>query len=492
MDWKERTREKDGGISMKKNEFEKEINLLDMFWAICLKWRSIILISVLVTIIVGCYSYVSIKQQYSQTQETEVELSDEEMSEVSKYITIENNYESQKQYIVDSPLMNLDANGYYDGNLQYWIKMEGDNAEGMRDAIVKMYQAALKKDSFYEKVGECLNGQYEEVYYTEIVDTEGMIDKNVYQIIQDNSEEKGIITVHIRLMEEENVEKILQLVQQEFASVSTSVSATLGAHELIVLANEVSFISSDELFAYQKSNITELRDNATSLAAAKKDLSDNQNKYLELREKEKVEAAAHSSVEEEESINIYAYVIKQMVFAWIIIVVVIVLLYALRYLFNSSVRVEDSMEHLYGITTLAKVQAKEVKKYNLIDGLILKARHANVEIVDIRKAASMLTSSIRIACKKEEKAKVLFTSHGRTQEEKKIVELVKKELSKDGIEVSLGGSLHKDCKSLEEGFETSMLILMENAGETKYKTIEKELQLCNSYGMTVVGMVIIS
>lgn len=477
---------------MKSKEIEKEINLLDMFWAICLQWKRILLITVFVMIAVGIYTYLQWSQQNSQKQETKILLSEEEMCELSKYTVIEKNYETQKQYIVDSPLMNLNANGYYEGTLQYWIKTDGESIDGMRDAIVEMYRSALKTDSFYEKIKECVDEQYSEVYYSEIVDTEGLIGQNAQQITQIVSEEKGMITVYVRLMDEEIAERILALVQQELVAFTPSVNAIFGTNELIPLVNDVYYTSNDELFAYQKTNIADVRDNYAVLSAAEKELSDNQREYLERLEEENDNFDDNINEDESENINIYVYVVKQMIFACIIIVIIMVIYYALLYLFNGYLRIEDSIENIFGVTTLAKVRTEDGKKKNIIDNFIMKARHANVELVDESKAASMLASSIRIACKKEEKSQVLFTSHGCTQGENRLVELVKEKLSKDGIQVHLGGLLHKDCDSLEQGFETSVLVLLENAGETKYKTIEKELQVCNSYGMTVVGMVVIS
>ena len=472
---------------MKRDEFEKEINLLDMFWAVCQKWRSIILVTVLVTVAVGIYSYFHVNQAANQSAEAEIELTDEEKVELSQYAVFEKNYENQKEYVIDSPFMSLDANGYNEGILQYWIKTEGESVDGMRDAILYAYKAALKTEDFYEKIEACLGDQYEKSYYGEIIDTENLMG-DVKQVSESPYKEKGIIAVQVRLMDKESVEKILDIARQELATVSASISGRFGNHELILIADNIYFSSSEVLATYQRGNLVEVRDNYSMLTAAEKELSDTQLQYLENSE----EAETAANAEEEPVVNVYVYVIKQMLIACIGLVVVMVLLYALMYLFNGRLRVEDSIEHMYGVTTLAKIQKKDEKKWNFIDRLILNARHANIELVDEKKSASMLASSIRIACKKEEKAKVLFTSHGQTQEEKKLVDLVKKELSKDGIEVRFGGSLHKDCKSLEDGFETSMVILMENAGETKYKTIEKEVQLCNSYGMTVVGMVIIS
>ena len=66
---------------MKKDIEDREINIVDMFWAICLRWRQILVAVIIFAVLAGSFSYLKSAKAVEKVSLEDLEF---ELDEVSK------------------------------------------------------------------------------------------------------------------------------------------------------------------------------------------------------------------------------------------------------------------------------------------------------------------------------------------------------------------------------------------------------------------------
>ena len=161
----------------------REINAMDCFYTVVLKWRLILCVTLAFTILIGSYGvFLSTKEQ-SDKEETAKQvaatLTAEEASDVENAAIIINEYrkqyEAQKEYNSNSILQSLNALAikeyvidYYidtDYRISYPVIEEANNTL----PLVMAYATLLKDDSLYLEMNKTIDSTILPQYFEELV-----------------------------------------------------------------------------------------------------------------------------------------------------------------------------------------------------------------------------------------------------------------------------------------------------------------------------------
>ncbi|MBD5542792.1 MAG: hypothetical protein HDR01_00750 [Lachnospiraceae bacterium] len=484
---------------MEKNFEEREINLMDMFWAACLKWRQIVLWAVIFALLAGGFSYLkSAKAVRAAVQpEEEIALEDIKLEKDSKrnamaFLQYKQMYEEQIRYNEKAPLMQLNANGFYREVISYYVdnhflvEYPVMSKNNYINAMVETYQATLRSEEFMTRLIEVTGIDEKDISY----ETERIDCVNKYGTINMPVNDPGIMMISIYSDDEQECLELAELVKEFIISEKATVTEKFGEHDIILIEESCSCISDADLFKYQQDNISRLSTYATSLETMKGKLTDEELSYVNAAGKEQ-------EVEEEQEVDVPAVTVskKLIVVGFVGGAVLAFLVIVLLYLLNSRLRLEDNFERIYEIKLLGNVIVHDDEKkkwFAFIDRIFYRLRHLNKRYFQKEEAVSMIAAGIRIGAKKQGASKVYVTGTALEKEEKSIIEQLKKELKKSGIELVSGGSILYDAEALEKLAETGFTVLVERAGVALYSQIAEEIDICGHQGVKVLGAVVVA
>ena len=221
---------------MNRRNEEREINLVDMFWAICLKWRGMLLWGVIFALVLGGIGY------YNNTKKTDVEVLESKLKEedhiyIDMYLTYSDLYDIQKEYNELSPLMQLDPNDFYVNVLTYYVDnhyvveypviTERDNIA----AIIQSYKTLLRTEEFASSIVEVMEMDDDSLLYClELVDL-----YNVYGKMSIPTESYNMFTISVYGSTEENCRKMSELVKSTIDTFGVDMIEQFGEHDIMLI-----------------------------------------------------------------------------------------------------------------------------------------------------------------------------------------------------------------------------------------------------------------
>lgn len=482
---------------MKKRLEERKINLCDMFWEICLKWRSILACAIVLAVLLGGYSYY----KSSQTMEQEItklkieDLEDTDKERVSVYQQYKKMYASQCDYNQNSPIMGLNANEFYKGELVFCVDsgeahldvMQFETAQADKaEVFAEFYLQKLKTEEVITKIVQTLSLEETEKKYA----SEYITLQTKYGEIEPKERNKNLFTVHIYAQNAEECAALVQLVKEEVMASKATAISDLGNHEVKELSSTYGVTADEQLFEYQEQNISDMYTSQKSIADIKAKLSDKALQYLsEQKSSEDNEEVVEESMKPTSASVSIKYVVIGFVGGAFAAVCVLVLVY----LFNMKLRSSDDFEEIYGVKLLGKISAKNRKKKMLgfVDNFIYSVRMLGKKPAGEKEVMEMICAGIKISAQKLNLSKVFICGTVMDNAEKEVMKVVASELKNQGIEIVVGSSILNSAKSLETVAEIGAVVFVEHAGLSNYEEIAKEIELCTEINTAVLGSILV-
>lgn len=489
---------------MEKSIAEREINVIDMFWAVCLKWRQILLWAVVFALLAGGFSYLKSIRAAKQAAEPmeeisldEIELDNDSKNNVNAYLAYKEIYANQIIYNENSPLMQLDSNGFYRGIITYYVDTHFEveypliNKKDNTSAIVGAYKVQLRSQEFTAKLKELADSDEKNVsYIKELIDCD-----NNYGKTDAVTGGNDVMMISVYGADERTCKEMAELVKEVISSGKAEVTKQMGEHDITLIEDNCEYVADIELLKFQQENISKCSAYFNTIRDLRGKLSDDELSYVDAYERQQSEFEGGMENDEENiflkpSVSI-KYVVAGIVGGAALAFFAIVLMY----LFNYRLRLEDDFEMLYGVKLLGSVLIKDDGKkkwFAFFDQFIIRMRHLNKRYFTEDEAISMVAAEIKIGVKKLEASKVFVTGAVVGKEEKSVIEQLKKELNKSGIELVLGKPILYDAEALEKSVEVGCVVLVERAGISLYGEIAEEIEICAHQGMKLLGAVVVA
>lgn len=484
---------------MEKNIAEREINLWDMFWTVCLKWRQMLLWAVIFAVLAGGASYLKNARAAMKPKE-EIALEDFELNEdsrknVAAYLEYKQMYGEQILYTKTAPLMQLDASGFYRGVVTYYV----DNHFAVEyplinkinniSALIEAYKAEFRTKEFTTKLQELTGSSETEISYVqELIDCNSKYGEPIVTV-----NNTAVLTVSVYSDDEQSCKALTELVKETIGAGKPAIAEKLEEHDITLIEDNCDYISDSDLLKYQQDNISKLSTYKSNIDNMKSKMTDAELSYVDayereqaLENEEKVEEAETSQVTISKKLIVVGFVGGgALVFC----------VSALFYLLNRTLRLEDDFERTYDVKLLGNVVIKkETKKkwFGFVDNFFDKMRHLNKHYFTEEEAVPMVAASIKIGARKRNASKVYVTGAALGKEEKSLIEQLKKELKKTEVELITGKPILYDAEALEQSAETGYVVIVERAGVSLYGEVSQEIEVCAHQGMQILGAVVVA
>ncbi len=503
----------------RKSVGENKIRISDIIYQCLAHWRSIVVCMLVCAVVFGIVGYLKSVEYVNAQNEKNTQmvegidyeeqlvslgLSDDEKKEAEGYAAILRgyymSYRQQQDYMMNSIYINLDGNNvptitlnYYIDNyyeVEYPIVDKTNNVGAIRLALYE----ALISDEVCEEIAKEINAEGKENYIAELIQLKGNTKEE-----DDNDVDIDLAGISLKLYgkDKESVEKMSLIIQDRLNKIIPAVKKAYGNFDVELASETYSVISDIDIIRLQKSAATDMLGMLNNIANLEEQMEPTMAEYVELRVKqleEKADLKGNAEVKQGEniehpqlqpSIN-YKYIILGL-FLGAALVCAFVLL---KVLYNDVLLNENDFELNYNYSVLGELCAdtkKQDKWFAVIDKLIYRIWYGEKKELSFEDSIKLIAADIKLEMGEEDKMLIVTSREDRKdcREVKELMQLLAKE--------NIKGILAKNiCYNPEERLKVSEcrdVILLEVFKESKYKDIERELEILEKYDKNILGCV---
>ena len=499
---------------MKERLQDREISIINLFWAVCLKWRSIIAVGLICALLAGGYSYFkSAKAAATSREALQNPITTEELAETTElspagkvYLEYLKQYEEQHQYNTESILMNLNPSRFYKGEISYAIDNHFEveypliNKTNPVDNITSAYIGVLNNGELLEEAAKILKLVEDKAGYAgEVIDTKNRFGNvnSVGTLVQ-----QGVISVSVYGRDKEECEKLLDLVQSNIEEAKSKIASDFESHDLIMTEKNVFIASDNYLLQVQRDQLDRLRDFSDRIAAVEKTLTEDDRSYAEaykieikdeILEKDSNDVADESdeAVLKESEDAPHAGISKKLVVAGFVGgMFMMFVLYALLYILGNKLRLEDEVDELFGLSSIGIITS-EKRKTKGLDGFLTGRLLRGKRLFERDEALGMAVANIAVMARKSDVNKVYLVGAAYDEKEKDICDKLQKSLKKSNIDLQSGRCILYDAASLEQAAEIGSVVVAARAGVSSLNELAEEMDLCISQKTKILGILVI-
>ncbi|MBR2403918.1 MAG: hypothetical protein IKB01_14370 [Lachnospiraceae bacterium] len=466
----------------KREKLEIDIELKDLLWEFLRKWRIVVCCMLVAGVILGVMAYISDYKAAKAasvpkepvvllTAEMAVErLNIDELELVIAANQLKAQVDAKSKYISESTLMKINPFAEDRVSLEYLVL--GEN----KTTAIHRYVAYIENGVLLE----------EDMYVNELISVS-------------MDEENLIINVQILHTDAESCEKLASKVKVSLDNYTKELNANGISHELKLIGEKQSVVVDDTLHQFQIEYLEENIEDQNDLAKMKTEMNINQiNAYLLLERdifgRDNVEA---ETTEDNGQIGVESIKVsidfKQILLGMVIGLVVAVAYIFAMYILTGRLRTAKEIENLYGARLLGEVHTNRMKKraFGPVDEFIWKLEHGKEKQLSFEERIKLAAASIVIQCRKYEYNTVAINGSRVALLTSDMVKALVDCLENEGITVKVVGDLSLDAKALLATSEVGNTIFLEQKRYSTYKDLLKEMQVCGTNHIQVLGMVVV-
>lgn len=458
---------------MDNQNYEQEIDLKDLMFAVFHKWRSIILTAVILGILLGGYKLgtgLMNREADGDIQTVQADFAEdvELFERTNKMYELEiellkDRIEAQEDYFTNSVLMQISPYSKYVASADVFIKTDfPDRAGGTyvlmsdaADGILRAYEQVVKRvDGIGSVSGRVIEPQYIRELITTSVDYEG-----------------NVLNVTVAFTDESGAKEILDILLDNLDKEYAGIQSKLGNHELIVM-DEMSGIVADQGLVNTQRNYSD------SLSNLQKSLADKEKALEDLTPPSQPSAlSAVSSLKSGIKYGILGGVLGAFLSVFCICV---------AFLMSDKMSSEKELKSRFGLRILG-VFAQISKKRPLsgvdrwLDRMEGKTSRKPAEVYEIM--------AVNVKNYMEEGQKILILGSASNGKMSEIAEELRKRVP--GAEIQVGQDMEQYAETLRLLPEAGQVILVEERGKSKYEEIQNQVEVIRSLNKDIIGCVVL-
>lgn len=464
-------------------DYEKDPQVIffkDLLFVAAYPWRKILAVALILAVLFGAVgaakeltknpaaqaqqehernmsSYLSARSEYQER----VKACEDTLAQLEKILAKNpSDIESQRTYLEESNLMQMDAYDFYRGSASFYVdtgyKILPDNSYQSPDntpAVCALYENLLTIQGF-EKIAAQMNTQRK--YVAEVAN------------IAYNGQ---ILSLNVNHATQEGAQQILQMMIDEIKSYQITVSDSVGDHTLQLMASQV-YNTMDTSLSNRHSNERtklynmerELADAQFSFENAENELELAQNKLASLTEPVLSTAGTKSGV------------VKQgVVYALIgafLGVIVIAGIACVMHIAGDKIYSARTLRNRVGLKILGCTPAAAVK--NPVDRWLKKLEGRCVE-----ENLDVLAALIHSQCEGQ-----VLVAGGASEA---VIQALLLSLDKAGVKTVSYGSLLSSAQAVEAMRTCDAVLLVEECGKSRYIRVEREMEMICGSGKQLLG-----
>lgn len=493
------------------NEEEVQIDLMTLLHYILRKWRSIIVVMLIVAVAANLYSVkksMSEAAVVSTTEEVDIEkqienakeeLTADELEQVERvYSMYEYNsqlYQESKEYLEKSVLMQLNPNEIPTVMLNYQFKK--DQADEELSNIFTMYENALLDEDTCTAIIQVFGEEYANTSVRKLIsvtDTENVQNKDIIKLQDDKN--SGILSIQIYACSEEQCEQVAEIVKKRVLEYTEQLQQIFGNYTVNAISEQY-YISSDSDLNVQKSDTVNAVNNAyTAMKNITSGLSEKQIGYFNLLTKDG-EDQTLVKVDTEENENVMVKVqyisMKYILIGLLAGMFLAVCWYAVVYIMTQTVKDVDEVKIITNLPVFGTVLgSNENAKRNIIDRwidswFVHDKKSENNELLLTR-----ISHEVAMLAGQKDKKCLLIACSGNGQNVKKQADSLVEKLRKLGMNVTSTDSLVSDNTEVLKQLDCAdSVVFVEQLMKSERNQIREAIELCRRCQVEVLGSVIV-
>lgn len=493
------------------NEEEVQIDLMTLLHYILRKWRSIIVVMLIVAVAANLYSVkksMSEAAAVSTTEEVDIEkqienakeeLTADELEQVERvYSMYEYNsqlYQENKEYLEKSVLMQLNPNEIPTVMLNYQFKKDQSDEE--LSNIFTMYENALLDEDTCTAIIQVFGEEYANTSVRELIsvtDTENGQNSDIIKLQKDKN--SGILSIQIYAGSEEQCEQVAEIVKKRVLEYTEQLQQIFGNYTVNAISEQY-YISSDSNLNMQKSDVVNVvNEVCTVIKNITSGLSEKQIGYFNLLTKD-CEDQTLVKEDTQETANMTANVqyisMKYVLIGLLAGMFLAVCWYAVIYIMTQTVKDVDEVKIITNLPVFGTVlRSNENGKRNIVDRwidswFVHDKKSENNELLLTR-----ISHEVAMLAGQKDKKCLLIACSGNDQNVKKQVDSLVEKLRELGMNVTSTASLVSDNTEVLKQLESAdSAVFVEQLMKSERNQIREAVELCRRCRVEVLGSVIV-
>lgn len=446
------------------NKGEREIYIKDIIFDILKKWKSILLVGVILGVCICTYGTYKDKKSYDMVKKlvdrnlTDKELEQEE-PELYNVLKLYKQLDNYEEYSKNSLIMKVDSSNVTHLRMNFYI-----------DSLYKFnYSQVNEKDYSHDIIA----------YYSTFLQSHEFIDMliNELQLVGDAANYQDLVKVEIN---ENNMMLIVDVICvnaniNDIEKTINDIMINKQSEIQVIGEHEIEFIDSDVKTVIDV-NVKALQDRI-ELEISNLNLKiDEQSQLLSQWQKEYVNYCNAIKDDAEYQLCKPGVNIKMLVIGFILGVFLSIVIYVIKGALSVKVQNKNDILNIFGVSNISEIKSKGNGKNKISN---------NEEQEDY------IITLIKKKCNKNNSVEVYFVGSVMGKINTEIFDRIVEKLNKEGIKAKLLGNPCNDKNSLEELNSIGVAILVEKVNVSRYDEIEKEIKLLYDNDVTILGTIIL-
>ena len=456
-------------------QYEQEIDLKDLMFAVLHKWRPVILVAVVLAVVLGgakgamTYRQQNDPEVSKETREKyqeELDLYEKNKETAEREIeNLKTDIANQQEYLDKSIWINMSPYDVCESRIDMYVTTGYEIMPGMvyqnqdyTDTILQAYQGLLTSSAVMEDVAKSVGT--EPRYLKELVNV--TIGTNGGQL-------NHLLTINVKHKTKSDAKKVMDEMLDHMNELHGQVVASIGEHTVNTVNSSVSAMVDLSLADTQRAETERLTSLNNSL----------EEKQKTLDELEEPEAAASSAMAALKS------GIKYAVLGGVLGGFMVVFFICVAFLMSDKLYSAKELKNRYRIKILGTMPIRRKKPIGKIDAWLNRMEGRAVE-GNADTGYGLITANIRNYA--ENMKTILVTG---TADEAVLSEVTDRlAAGLAGIHVMAGGNMLQDAETLKKLPECDGVVLVEQCMDAKYSTVAMEIERVTDLQKSVIGCVV--
>ncbi len=459
--------------------YEQEIDLKDLFFALLYHWRLLLAAALAGAVVMGAVkaagnpaAAVDAAAQQSYEEEL-VRFEDEKRTLELAIKNIEQGINAQYHYIAEAPSMQVDPYDEPIATADLMLELSAADTQGGLQGLLQAYQNAILNGGYLAALAQAQGIKTSYLREQISVSSNPAINPRAEMIVLQPEMEatRAILQLSVAGMTKETVEDVMSGILAETERVHELLDSEYGRHELKKIRQDVSTHVDLKLLEKQQ----DIRDYVTSLNRSRTELADRLDK---MEEPEPIGAeAAMLSMK-----NLLKYIIIGFLAGGFVAAFCVCGVFVL----NDKVTSDKEIKNRFAVKSLG-VFSREPKRraFDFIDRWLRHLEGTDVVCPEDSVYEMIVTNIQNYAGEKRMLFLTGFASPGRLEQ---VAGRLEKELP--GYVFKTDGNVVANASARRTMAECEAVVLVEEIGVSRYSGIQKELEIVGSLKMDVVGMVL--
>lgn len=501
---------------------EREINLVDLFVEILLRWRMFIVWALCGAVLLGSFSYIrtwrAADAQTAQVEEAKRQLAEAGMQEgpdkvdsallkeTAGKLTADQRrnveavagYEKWLTNQEGSALLQIDANNVQQAEITFYISAESREQSCSIEAV---YEDIISSGELVQYMADQLGVS---PYISDLISLQAQellqitygVQKSVIEQMPTDS-----FSVRVIHYDEQICSDLAQAVIDFVENKHDELVDKLGEHELTVVNVSHAVVYDSSLANAQQILLNNMVNAQDSVLKRKKDFAIQEWQYYDVLVNGEITGITSVDTVRLSPSDIVnrgvtatpGVSLKYVLLGMILAAFVYAFYIFFMYIINTKIRATDNLQQLYAIPQIGLIPAQKEKGkiFGFVDNFIDSLRNRNKRKFTQEEAVELASVAVKMAVERQEDKAVYLLGCDLKGPALAVCEQIRDRLNKDNIQAVILNNVLYDASAMDSLKNARGAVLVEMAGSTLYVEIEQELELMKREEIAVLGGIIV-